>query len=63
MDVLADAELDFLEFDGFSLLSNDRFGAAVALADALVEILARLDDSDSAGLLYLTVEAPQKVLG
>lgn len=54
--LLALAELDLLELDGFSFSADNSLGASVALANALFEVLAALDDRDRAGLLDFAVE-------
>ena len=53
---LANAELDLAELDRLPLGADDGLGAAIALANALVEILTGLHNSDSSGLLYFAVE-------
>lgn len=60
--MLALAELNLLEFDGFALRANDSLGAAIALADRLLKVLVALDDRDRTGLLDFAVKTAEQVL-
>lgn len=56
------AELDFFELLALALSADDRFSAALRLADWLFKILTGFDNSNRAGLLDFAVEAAKQVL-